>query len=602
MSHTYLVDHGRDDWQGACQLVNYLLREGADVRWATEPFQATLADGQQLELARGSYLVAGVKSLSPAQLDAAQERYGARLQRAASIDGFVGLALHSLSIALYGGGGAPFNHARIYAALGFDVAFISPQEIRQGRLDGYDLLVVPGGGGLAMVGQLQPLGADGCRAIAHWVKNGGMYVGSCAGAFDAALVAESFLEVCPQQRLMRLVNAKVWNRGDTEWIGLESPGIGLIESRNMQPAHPVMFGVPKHFPITHYNGPFFEIAADDLADASKAVGLGAVAGHGRDFTPAEYFLRASQADAAEPTLLNRAADEGIFNIVCGYKGMGRALLFGSHPEFGYNLAMDAWDEPARMLANAAHWQSAHLPASRSPTVARAPGTALPYPGGSGFGRIVAACNAISDAVERLHDAPPEDAAWLAEDHAMSVFGLSGRDIWQRGLDDFSDIFERMHVALHDAKRLSQRAKSLLAEREPADPRRRRLSEMLLALDEAITYRTPAEWQQDFGYEGIVQMLERAENMLRQAHQNRQLIFEASDNPYAYFDSSPYQLVVGSYLAANGVYLNSWQLLVTHLRRIDEQIFAIEAAGKTNNMQRQCCEKTRSKQNHVGAIL
>ena len=579
MSPAYLVAGSNDDWQSACQLVNYLLREGVDVRWATEPCRANLADGQQRELARGSYLVASLESLSPAQLEAAQERSGMRLEPAASIDGFVGLKLHTLRIALYGGGGAPFNHARIFAELGFDVAFISPQEIRMGGLDGFDLLVVPGGGGLAMVGQLRPLGAAGCRAIADWVQRGGMYIGSCAGAFDAALVAESFLEVCPQQRLMRLVNAKVWNRGDTEWIGLESPGVGVIESRNMQPAHPIMFGMPDCFPITHYNGPFFDIDADDLADASNAVGLAAVAGHGADFTPAEHFLRSSQPDPAEPTLMNRATNESRYNIVCGYMGMGRALLFGSHPEFGYNLAMDAWDSPARMLANAAHWQSAHLPASRQPTVARAPGAAMPHPSGSGFGRIVDASAAIMDAVESLHGAT-DGAAWLADDHAMSVFGLRGREIWQRGLDDFSDISGRMHQALDDAQNLSQRAKSLLAGRESAnDPRRSRLREMLLALDEAIFYRTPAAWQQDFGYEGILQMLERAADMLRLAHRNRHLQFEASANPYAYFDSSPYQLVVGSYLAANGVYLNSWQLLVIHLRRIDEQIFAIEAAGK-----------------------
>ena len=42
-------------------------------------------------------------------------------------------------------------------------------------------------------------------------------------------------------------------------------------------------------------------------------------------------------------------------------------------------------------------------------------------------------------------------------------------------------------------------------------------------------------------------------------------FAYSSNPYAYFDASPYQLVVGSYLAATGVYLNSWQLLQVHLR-------------------------------------
>ena len=86
-----------------------------------------------------------------------------------------------------------------------------------------------------------------------------------------------------------------------------------------------------------------------------------------------------------------------------------------------------------------------------------------------------------------------------------------------------------------------------------------LRETLLAFDEALHYQTPAEWKQDFGYEGILQMLDRAKAMLQRACANIDMDFAASENPYAYFESSPYQLVVGSYLAANGVYLNSWQL-------------------------------------------
>ena len=71
---------------------------------------------------------------------------------------------------MYGGGGAPFNHARIFAELGFHVEFITPQEIRAGGLSNYDLFVMPGGGGLAMMGQLNPLGETGCRMIKDWAQ------------------------------------------------------------------------------------------------------------------------------------------------------------------------------------------------------------------------------------------------------------------------------------------------------------------------------------------------------------------------------------------------------------------------------------------------
>ena len=374
-----------------------------------------------------------------------------------------------------------------------------------------------------------------------------------------------------------MVNALIWNRGDTEWIGLESPGIGVIESRNLQPGHPVMFGMPENFPITHYNGPLFDIDASVLADASAASGLSAVANSQENFTHAERFLRFGETCNPDDTILGRAASEGIANIVCGYNGRGRVVLFGSHPEFGYNLAMDRWDLPARMLANAAYWQASQLRESRPPQIKLEPGTPRAYPTGSGLGRVAAACSKVMDAVEQLDGLPTEDRQWLAADHAMSAFGLSGREIWRRALGDFADVTARMQLALEQAENLIERAEAHIKTSAYAEGSGTALlREALLAFEDALHYRTPAEWQQDFGYEGILQMLERAHAMLGRAYENRDMAFDATDNPYAYFETSPYQLVVGSYLAANGVYLNSWQLMKTHLLRIEDQLFALEA--------------------------
>ena len=261
MNELLIIEMTAENWQRACRLVNFLLREGAEVRWATERFRAIGADGSAKDLAAGSILVSGMELATELALGEAQQRYAVALEPVASVEDFVGLRLHAPRIALYGGGGAPFNHGRIFAELGFDVEFISPQEVRAGELDAYDIFVIPGGGGQAMIGQLAPLGDEGCLAIKRWVQAGGLYVGSCAGSFDAAIVADSFVQACPQQRHLQMVNAKVWNRSDTEWMGLASPGIGVIESRVLCPNHPVMIGLPERFPITHYNGPLFEPAA-----------------------------------------------------------------------------------------------------------------------------------------------------------------------------------------------------------------------------------------------------------------------------------------------------------------------------------------------------
>ena len=300
MSQLFVVNSQTDDWQRACRLINFLLREGAEVCWATESFRATSTEGAEFELGRGAFLITDAACLPQSALEAAQQRYRCAAPTVASVSGFIGLQLQSPRIAMYGGGGAPFNHARIFAELGFHVEFITPQEIRAGRLSEYDIFVMPGGGGLAMMGQLNPLGETGCRMIKDWAQQGGMYLGSCAGSFNAAVVAESFVQICPQQRHMQMVNTMIWNRGDTEWIGLESPGIGVIESRNLQPDHPIMFGMPDRFNITHYNGPLFEPAVDAIADASAAEGLSAVSSAGDSFTASEHFLCFSDAgDASE---------------------------------------------------------------------------------------------------------------------------------------------------------------------------------------------------------------------------------------------------------------------------------------------------------------
>ena len=138
-------------------------------------------------------------------------------------------------IAIYGGGGAPYHHAAALARAGHSIDFVYPVDILEGALTGFDALVVPGGGYRAMQGQIDPLGVAGARAIETYVREGGMYIGSCAGSYDAAVVAESFVRACPAQKEMQLLDARVWNENDTEWLGLQSPGVGVLRARTVAP-------------------------------------------------------------------------------------------------------------------------------------------------------------------------------------------------------------------------------------------------------------------------------------------------------------------------------------------------------------------------------
>lgn len=572
MPELAILDASQKTWQQAYRCANFLLNEGVAVSWATEPFTSVSGAGKKTDHARGSLLI----TESGSWRKAVRERFGLDAVDTAEVDGFAGLALRRLRIGHYGGGGAPMNHARIYAELGFLVDFIEPQEIRQGRLEEFDMLIIPGGGGLGMIGQLKPLGDEGCRKVTEFVQQGGMYVGACAGSFDGAIAPDVFLADCPEQKHMQLANAAIWNQGDA-WLGLESPGVGVIESHNTAPEHPLMFGMPERFPITHYNGPIFEPQNGTISGASDMIAFASVAGATEDFTPSEYFLRWSEYDAEEAkgnTLLSRAVDERHSNIVGGYNGLGRVVLFGSHAEFGYNLAMDKWDAPARMLANAAFWQAGHLTESRPLGRKKTPGITHSYPLGGGLNKVLKRIPAIAAATDDLRDRDVSQAPWLSDDHAMSTFGLSGREIWAQSLENFKTVTDELEDTIAKAARAVRDAQALRGQLLEAGKSgiADEIEDALLALEEAVHYRAPAEWHHDFGYEGALQMLDRIEAMLARTNKNFSEAFDPTPNPYAHFEDSPFHLVVGSYLSAIGVYASCWFLLRVHFLRLDELVY------------------------------
>jgi glutamine amidotransferase-like uncharacterized protein len=419
-------------------------------------------------------------------------------------------------IAVYGAGGAPFNHIAVFARAGHHVDAVFPADIARGALAGFDAFVMPGGGYRAMFGQIEPLGADGARAVREFVEAGGMYIGCCAGSYDAAKVSESFLALCPAQGEMCLLDATVFNEGGEEW-GLRSPGIGVLRARTAAPAHPVMAGMPEEFEIAHYNGPLFE-GAEPLAR---------VAGRTERFTAWEETL----GERPDRVLLDDAVDAQVANIVAGPCGDGRVVLFGSHPEFGFGIAMEDEQPPARMLLNAIDWQLAENPAPR-------PGVELSVDGAAGGdpARAAELAERIAERTAAIRERGT-GAPWLAPEHAMSFFGLEPAEVWTRSLD----AIDRLSA---DAARTAG----------DTDPR-------------VLGFRPPAEWELDGGYHGAVPLLEQSLDML-----DRTLATwdfdpgEPSGNPYEHMLDSPYHLVAGSYLAAVGR-VSGAALLCSSARRV-----------------------------------
>jgi hypothetical protein len=546
------------DWVAGLRVANLLVRQGRRVLVATG---APIAGSG---VAPGTVVVPLSPRADPeltGEVDSEAVRAVARDAGVEVVpllagDRVVAAPMAAIRVGLYGGGGAPFNQASILGACGFDQRFVSDAEIRAGALDDLDVLIVPGGGTRAMHGQLEPLGEAGCRAIAEFVRRGGMYIGSCAGSYDCAVTPADFVQSCPMQRHLQLINARVWNDTSVQFGGLQSPGIGVVQVRTEQPDHPVMYGMPSSFAIAHYNGPIFEPLTEWAVEgASDAVGLAAFAGWTEDFTPAEDFAGAS---GNGDTLLRRAIAAGRYAAVAGYLGTGRVVAFGSHPEFGFDLPMVQWSQPARMLANAVIWQatSSHAarPASRFAVQAASP---IGLPVGSALTQVPVAAAEVREAARQVAVRPIEPRPqWLTPAYALAFYGLAPDEIWRRSLADIQAMAGEI-AAL--AERLHATVEALVAtgtEEGLPGPLRAALGQV----DRWLRDERPAEWHQDGGYQGVLALLRTAAQMCRMALDNWDVELPPPAGPYGYLDRSPYHLVAGSYLAGVGCVAGALHLL------------------------------------------
>jgi len=90
----------------------------------------------------------------------------------------------NLHIAIYIGHGASYSwiwFVKTFDSLGFnEVYFLDESDIRDGQLDNYDCLVVPGGDPFLIA---EGLDEDGLDKIRQFVFNGGTYLGVCAGTY-----------------------------------------------------------------------------------------------------------------------------------------------------------------------------------------------------------------------------------------------------------------------------------------------------------------------------------------------------------------------------------------------------------------------------------
>lgn len=173
----------------------------------------------------------------------------------------------SIWVAVYDHSGGTARGPKALASIltesaGFKCITIRPEEIREGRLAAFDVLIMPGGSGSK---QAAMLGEEGREIIREFVRGGKGYVGICAG---------SYLASSDYEWSLHLLNAKVfdrahWARG-TGQVKLTLSAAGQSLLRHEEPEVDVYYGQgPLLVPDDKPELPAFEVLASYASEIAK---------------------------------------------------------------------------------------------------------------------------------------------------------------------------------------------------------------------------------------------------------------------------------------------------------------------------------------------
>ena len=214
----------------------------------------------------------------------------------------------TLRIAVYdapgtAGAGIPKLHEHFHHQVSIQLVRVSPADIAAGVLNQFHLVIFSGGSGS---GQSRSLGEAGREQVRAYIKQGGGYLGICAGSY---LACEGF------SWGLNVLDAKTvspkWRRGRA-MVKIELTPTGNNMLGNLE--HPT--------DIKYANGP---ILAPANADSIP------------DFKPlAFYRSEIAENDSPKGVMINSPA------IVSGDYGQGRVVCFGPHPEQTPGLKSMLW--------------------------------------------------------------------------------------------------------------------------------------------------------------------------------------------------------------------------------------------------------------------
>ncbi len=182
-------------------------------------------------------------------------------------------------------------------------------EIRGGKLEGFDVLLHPGGSG---GGQGKALGPEGREAERKFIEAGGAYIGVCAGAY---------LATCDYEWSLGILDAKVVDRA--HW----ARGFGNVDVAFSDAAKGVIGTGGDSKTVYYHQGPLLAPASNpDIPDYEELA----------------RFETEIAKNGASPGVM-----KGCTAIAMGQFREGRVLCFSPHPE--HDEPTEAW------LVRAVEW-------------------------------------------------------------------------------------------------------------------------------------------------------------------------------------------------------------------------------------------------------
>ena len=216
----------------------------------------------------------------------------------------------ALRVAVYDAGGVggsgPRNLDRILRGMPAATARrVGAEDIREGALAQFDVVIFPGGSGSKQAAALDTKGRAGVQAF---VKKGGGYLGICAGSYLAAanyswsLGISNHKTFCETIELPKIGRKSMWYRGPSATVKMEltEAGRAILGAKS---------GV---FEVRYQNGPIMSPMG--------------VKGLGTFRTLANFRSEVARYEPQKGTMVNTPA------IIAGEFGKGRVLSISPHPE------------------------------------------------------------------------------------------------------------------------------------------------------------------------------------------------------------------------------------------------------------------------------